>query len=80
MHRSREWNFAGRLVERLGENSALIEAASGHTIRASEIAELIVGFGAGFLSSGLRPDDRVLISCGVNPSSVLGYLGAMYAG
>jgi len=80
MHRSREGNFAGRLVGRLGESSALIEAAGGQTLRAREIAELIVGFGAGFLSSGLRPDDRVLISCGVNPSSVLAYLGAMYAG
>jgi len=80
MQRSPEWNFAGRLVDRLGENSALIEAPSGRTFRAKEIAELIVGFAAGFLSNGLRPNDPILITCGLNPSSVLAYLGAMYAG
>jgi acyl-CoA synthetase (AMP-forming)/AMP-acid ligase II len=80
MHRSREWNFAGRLVDRLGENSALIEAGTGKALRAPEIAELIVGFAAGFLSNGLRASDRVLISCSLNPASALAYLGAMYAG
>lgn len=80
MRTSREGNFAGRLVERLGENSALIDAGSGRTLRASEIAGLIVGFGVGFLSSGLHPGQRVLISCGLDSASVLAYLGAMYAG
>jgi acyl-CoA synthetase (AMP-forming)/AMP-acid ligase II len=80
MHRSPEWNFAGRLVDRLGENSALIEAGTGQTLRAKEIAERIVGFAAGFLSNGLRASDPVLISCSLNPSSALAYLGAMYAG
>lgn len=80
MQRSREWNFAGRLVDRLGENSALVEAGIGRTFRAKEISEFIVGFAAGFLSNGLRPNDPILISCGLNPSSALAYLGAMYAG
>ena len=80
MQRSREWNFAGRLVDRLGKNSVLIDAVSGQEFRAKEIAELIVGFAAGFLSNGLRPNDPVLISCALNPSSAMAYLGAMYAG
>jgi acyl-CoA synthetase (AMP-forming)/AMP-acid ligase II len=80
MHRSHEWNFAGRLVDRLGENSALIEAVSGQEFRAKQIAELIVGFAAGFLSNGLQPNDHLLISCGLNPLSALAYLGAIYAG
>jgi len=80
MHSSSEWNFAGRLVERLGPNSALIEAASDQTILAEEIAGAIAGFAARFRSAGLRPGDRVLIICGVNPYSALAYLGAMYAG
>jgi len=73
-------NFAARLVERLGENSALIESASGQTFQAAEIFGYIAGFASQFLSAGLRPDDRVVISCGVNPESSLPYLGAMYAG
>jgi acyl-CoA synthetase (AMP-forming)/AMP-acid ligase II len=80
MRSSSEWNFAGRLVDRLGENSVLIDAATGQTFPASEIAGLIVGFAAGFLSIGLRPKDRVLVSCGLNPASTLAYLGAIYAG
>jgi acyl-CoA synthetase (AMP-forming)/AMP-acid ligase II len=77
---SSECNFAARLVERLGKNSDLVDAATGQTFPAAEVPGLIVGFAAGFLSLGLRPGDRVLISCGVNPSSALAYLGAMYAG
>ncbi len=80
MQRSREWNFAGRLVDRLGENSALIEAASGEALRGAQIADLVAGFAAGFLAKGLRPGDRVLVSCGLNAASSLAYLGAMYAG
>lgn len=80
MHKSSEWNFAGRLVERLGENSILVEAASGRSIRGAEIVAQIKAFAAGFLSSGLWPGDRVLVSCGLTPASALAYLGAMYAG
>jgi acyl-CoA synthetase (AMP-forming)/AMP-acid ligase II len=80
MHPSPNWNFAGRLAGGLGENSVLIEAASAQTFRVAEIKEHIAGFAAGFLSNGLRPGDRLLISCSLNPSTALAYLGAMYAG
>lgn len=80
MRRSSEWNFAGRLVKRLGETSDLIDATTGQTFPATDVPGLIAGFGARFLSFGLRPGDRVLISCGLNPASTLAYLGAIYAG
>lgn len=80
MRRSRELNFAGRLVARLGESSALIEAATGQKIHGREIAELIVGFGSAFLACGLQPGDRVLITCGLDAAGILAYLGSMYAG
>ncbi len=75
-----EGNFAGRLVERLGAKSDLIDAATAQTLPAADVPSLIVGFAAGFLSVGLRPGNRVLISCGVDPLSALAYIGAMYAG
>jgi acyl-CoA synthetase (AMP-forming)/AMP-acid ligase II len=68
------------LVARLRRNSDLVEAATGQTIAAADVPRLIVGFGAGLLAMGLQSGDRVLISCGVDPSSTLAYLGAMYAG
>jgi acyl-CoA synthetase (AMP-forming)/AMP-acid ligase II len=77
---SSDWNFAGRLVERLGKNSDLIDAAAGQKFAATAVPGLIAGFARKFLSIGLRPGDRLLISCGLNPSSALAYLGAMYAG
>jgi acyl-CoA synthetase (AMP-forming)/AMP-acid ligase II len=73
-------NFASRLLERLGRKSDLIDAAIAQTIPAADVPSLIVGFAAGFRSVGLRPGNRVLISCGVDPLSVLAYIGAMYAG
>ncbi len=77
---SNDSNFAGRLLRRLGENSHLIDAATGQTLPGKEVPGLIVGFAAGFLSVGFQAGDRVLISCGVSPASTLAYLGAMYAG
>ena len=77
---SSDSNFAGRLLRRLGENSHLIDAATGQTLSGKEVPGLIVGFAAGFLSAGLQAGDRVLISCGLSPASTLAYLGAMYAG
>ena len=73
-------NFAARLVQKLGGNSALIDAAGGQTFCGAEISALIAGFSRKFLSAGLRAGDRVLLRCGVNPESALAYLGAMYAG
>ena len=80
MHLSSEWNFAGRLVARLGENSDLMDAATGENVPAKDVPELIVGFAAGFLAIGLKPGDHVLLSCDLSPASSLAYLGAMYAG
>lgn len=80
MRGSTDSNFAGRLLQRLGQNSQLIDAATGQTIPGKEVPGLIVGFAAGFLSAGLQAGDRVLISCDLSPTSTFAYLGAMYAG
>jgi acyl-CoA synthetase (AMP-forming)/AMP-acid ligase II len=77
---SNDSNFAGRLLRRLGENSHLIDAATGQTLSGKEIPGLVAGFAAGFLSADLQAGDRVLISCGLSPAGTLAYLGAMYAG
>ena len=75
-----EWNFAGRLVERLGPSSYLIDAATGRTICPEDLPRLIAAYGASLISAGLQAGDRVLIGCSLSPSSALVYLGAMYAG
>ncbi len=80
MHNSPDQNFASRLLRRLGENCSLIEASSAQSVRGAEIAAYVAGFAARFLSSGLHPGDRILLSCGITPASALAYLGAMYAG
>lgn len=80
MRKSNEWNFAACLVQRLGQNSSLIDAATGQVFHGENLPDLIVGSADGFLSMGLEARDRVLISCGVSPASTLAYLGAMYAG
>jgi len=77
---SSDWNFAGRLLRALGKNSHLTDAATGQTLSGKEISGLIAGFAAGFVSAGLTPGDRALISCGLSPASTLAYLGAMYSG
>ena len=80
MRGSTDSNFAGRLLQRLGENSNLIDAATGQAIPGNEVPGLIAGFAAGFLSAGFQAGDRVLISCDLSPASTFAYLGAMYAG
>ena len=80
MHKCGEANFAGLLVQRLGQASSLIDAANGETISAPDLPQRIIGFAAGFLASGLQPGDRILIACALTPASTLVYLGAMYAG
>jgi acyl-CoA synthetase (AMP-forming)/AMP-acid ligase II len=75
-----EWNFAGRLVKRLGPSSHLIDAATGVTISPEELARLIAAYGASLRSAGLSEGDRVLIGCSLSLSSALVYLGAIYAG
>lgn len=75
-----EWNFAGRLVKRLGPHSYLVDAATGGTICPEDLPRLIAAYGASLISAGLREGDRVLIGCSLSPSCALVYLGAMYAG
>jgi acyl-CoA synthetase (AMP-forming)/AMP-acid ligase II len=75
-----EWNFAGRLVERLGSGSCLIDAANGRTIRSESLPQFIAACGSSLISAGLKAGDRVLIGCALSPSSTLVYLGAIYAG
>ena len=75
-----EWNFAGRLVKRLGPNSCLIDAATGQTVSPADLPRLTPAIGTALLRAGLRKGDRVLIGCSLSPASALVYLGAMYAG
>jgi acyl-CoA synthetase (AMP-forming)/AMP-acid ligase II len=74
------WNFAGRIVQRLGPGACFIDSATGETIGPAELPRLIAACGASLLSAGLKTGDRVLIGCALSPSSALVYLGAMYAG
>jgi acyl-CoA synthetase (AMP-forming)/AMP-acid ligase II len=74
------WNFVGRLVERLGADTWLTDAATGRTIGPGELPRMIAAFGTALVSAGLQAGDRVLIGCALSPSSALVYLGAMYAG
>src|ERR1700733_1807701 len=80
MSRSPEWNFAARLVGRLSDGSDLIDAATGEVVAAADVPGRVASFAAGFASLGLKPNNRILISCDINPASTLAYLGAMYAG
>ncbi|MGA8490515.1 MAG: class I adenylate-forming enzyme family protein [Terriglobales bacterium] len=73
-------NFAGRLAERLGPASCLIDAATGRTISAEDLPRLIAANAGSLMSAGLMKGDRVLIGCTLSLSSALVYLGAMYAG
>jgi acyl-CoA synthetase (AMP-forming)/AMP-acid ligase II len=75
-----EWNFAARLIGRLGDNSHLIDAPSGRVIPAPEVPSRIATLAAAFRSAGLRTGDRLLVGCGLTPASTLAYLGALYAG
>jgi acyl-CoA synthetase (AMP-forming)/AMP-acid ligase II len=80
VHKCSQANFAGLLVQRMGDASHLIDAATGETISSSQLRQRIVRFAAGFLGCGVEPGDRMLIACAISPASTLAYLGAMYAG
>ena len=80
MTASAEWNFAGRLVKRLGPCSCLIDAATQRTVDPEHLPRLIAAYGASLMSTGLRDGDRLLIGCSLSLSSALVYLGAIYAG
>ena len=77
---SGEYNFAGRLVARLGKLSFLADAATAEIIGPFDLARLICSFGANLFSAGLSPGDPIVIGCQLSPSSSIAYLGAMYAG
>lgn len=80
MDKAHESNFAANLTSRLSASSRLVDAATNESIGGTNLARSIAGFAAGFLSAGLQPGDRILLSCALNLPSVLAYLGAMYAG
>src|SRR5579863_389018 len=75
-----ERNFAGHLLNRLSDESQLIDATTQETIRSSELGRAVRSFAAHLFSIGLRPGDAVIIGCNLSPASGLAYLGAMYAG
>ena len=80
MDSSANCNFAGRLAERLGPHSYLVDAATGRTIEPTALRRLIPACGSALIASGLRQGDRVLIGCSLSPASALVYLGSIYAG
>ena len=73
-------NFAGRLLERLGRSSCLVDAASGETLTAADIPEALAGYAHAFSRAGLHVGDRVMIGCDQHLASGMAYLGAMYGG
>jgi acyl-coenzyme A synthetase/AMP-(fatty) acid ligase len=75
-----EWNFAARLVERMGPHTGFVDAATGLTIGPEELPGLIAKCGTALRTAGLKKGDRILIGCALSPSSALVYLGAIYAG
>jgi acyl-CoA synthetase (AMP-forming)/AMP-acid ligase II len=77
---SAEANFAGRLVQRLGTRSSMLDAATGHAFGGGELPHLIARHGRALISAGLKKGDRVLVGCTLSPASALVYLGAIYAG
>ena len=77
---SPQWNFAARLVERLGPRARIADAATGLSIGPEELPRLIAAYGTSLIAAGLKVGDPVLIGCALSPSSALVYLGAMYAG
>lgn len=80
MTRTADWNFAGRLLQRLSADSYLIDAATGHSIRPEQLPRMIEAYGTSLRKAGLVEGDRLLIACTLSLSSALVYLGAIYAG
>src|SRR5271170_7314689 len=73
-------NFAGRVVQRLGSCSWLMDAATGVKIKPEDLPRLITAQGGSFISAGLKKGDRLLIGTTLSPASALVYWGAIYAG
>lgn len=71
-------NFSGEIARRCSDSSRLVNAKTGEV--SSDISTLIAQSAAFFMSFGLKPGDRIIITCRLSPASALAYLGAMYAG
>jgi acyl-CoA synthetase (AMP-forming)/AMP-acid ligase II len=80
MPASPKFNFAGRLLNRLGERSCLIDAATGETVSPKDLPRAISNFASKLLGLGMEENERILINCNLSPSTGIAYLGAMYAG
>jgi acyl-CoA synthetase (AMP-forming)/AMP-acid ligase II len=74
------YNFSGRLIERLSLHSCLVDAVTGRAVGSEELRRMVAAFGRSLLSSGLKQGDRVLIGCTLSVSSAVAYLGTMFAG
>ena len=74
------WNFAARIVERMGACACLIDAATGKATSPGDLPPLVRAHAASLISAGLTKGDRILIGCTISPPSALVYLGAIYAG
>src|SRR5271157_6041149 len=77
---SAQSNFAGRLMERLGQDSVLADAATGRIVGPEDLPRLIAGYAASLREAGMKEGDRLLIGCTISIPSALVYLGALYAG
>lgn len=71
-------NFSGELVRRCSDSSRLINAKTNEIC--ADISALVAQNAGFFISLGLNPGDRIIITCRLSPASALAYLGAMYAG
>jgi hypothetical protein len=77
MSRSRERNFAGRLAQRLGKATDLLDATNREILSGGVLTGLIVGFAAGFLIAGLGPGNGLSLDCDPGSSGTLACIGAM---
>lgn len=75
-----EGNFAGRLRQRLGPHSYLIDAAARRKICPEDLSAQIAAYAASLRSAGLGEGDRILIGCSLSLPTAFVYLGAIYAG
>lgn len=71
-------NFSGELARRCSDSSKLVNAKTSEV--SSDISTLIAQNASLFISFGLKPGERIIITCRLSPASALAYLGAMYAG
>jgi len=68
------------LLDRLGPESCLIDAATKKSIAAQDLPVLVKKCAAFLASAGLGTGDRVLVGCTLSPACSVVYLALMYAG